>query len=161
MAETELAEYSYQRSFDIDQSSPTAINNLAKFYYAQEDFEKAAAYERAIRRFNNRNPYYHFMLGNVAYSEGSFDQALRHYTAALRRKELEPDFYYAMSQAYQALGEESQAEHMLNMAAYTLSISDQVYRPSQDKLRLLRDDGRLEPTGTSQARPELRQSFSR
>jgi tetratricopeptide (TPR) repeat protein len=137
LAMTELAEYSYQRSFDIDKSSSTSINNLAKFYYAQQDFEKADLYNQAIRRFNNKNPYYHFLLGNLAYSDGNFDRARRHYYAAIKRKDIEPDFYFAMSQAYQQLGMQDQAQQMLARAAYILELSDEAYRPSQEKLRII------------------------
>ena len=140
LALTELAEYSYQRSFNIDKSSSTSINNLAKLYYAQQDYEKADIYNQAIQRFNNKNPYYHFLLGNLAYSDGNFDRARRHYYAAIKRKEIEPDFYFAMSQTYQQLGMLDQAQQMLGRAAYMLELSDEAYRPSQEKLRIIQEN---------------------
>jgi tetratricopeptide (TPR) repeat protein len=140
LAMTELAEYSYQRSFDIDKSSSTSINNLAKLYYARQDYEKAELYTQAIQRFNNRNPYYHFLLGNLAYSDGNFDRARRHYYAAIKRKDIEPDFYFAMSQTYQRLGMQDEAQQMLSRAAYMLGLSDEAYRPSQEKLRIIQEN---------------------
>jgi len=140
LAMSNLAEYSYQRSFNIDESSSTSINNLAKLYYARQDYEKADLYTQAIQRFNNRNPYYHFLLGNLAYSDGNFDRARRHYYAAIKRKEIEPDFYFAMSQTYQQLGMQDQAQQMLARAAYMLELSDEAYRPSQENLRIIQEN---------------------
>jgi tetratricopeptide (TPR) repeat protein len=137
---TDLAEYSYQRSFNIDRSSSTSINNLARLYYAQQDYEKAEIYNKAIQRFNQKNPYYHFLLGNLAYSDGNFDRARRHYNAAIKRKDIEPDFYYALSQTYQQLGMLDQAQQMLARAAYMLELSDEAYRPSKDKLRIIQEN---------------------
>jgi len=140
LAMTVLAEYSYQRSFDIDKSSSTSINNLSRLYYAQQDYEKADLYNQAIQRVNNRNPYYHFLLGNLAYSDGNFDRARRHYYAAIKRKDIEPDFYFAISQTYEQLGMQDRAQQMLTRAAHILELSDEAYRPSQEKLRIIQEN---------------------
>lgn len=138
LRQTELAEYSYQRSFEIDDSSATAINNLAKFYYAQKDFEKADIYNRAIHSFNRRNPYYHYLLGNIAYSDQRFEQARRHYQAAIHRHDSEPDFYLAMGQAHLQLGEEKEGIRMLEMGLRIMREADQLTMPSREKLRMVR-----------------------
>jgi len=53
----ELAEYSYQMAFDVEQTNATVINDLARFYQAQGDDERAGTYRSAISRFNRKNPY--------------------------------------------------------------------------------------------------------
>jgi Flp pilus assembly protein TadD len=133
----ELAEYSFKRAFDEDRSSTAPINNLARFYYAQQDEDRAQVYERAIRRSNNRNPYYHYLLGNLAYGEGEFDQARRHYSEAIRRNESEADFFLALGLTYMQLGREPQARQMLVRADALIAGADALYRPSHERVRVI------------------------
>ena len=84
-------------AFSIDGNNATAINNLAKYYRRAGDTGLAREYEEAIERFNNRNPYYHFVQGSVAFEIGDFIEARKSFRRAVRLKEEEPDFYYALA----------------------------------------------------------------
>lgn len=133
----DLAEYSYLKAFALDRSNATAINNLVKFHTARGDVATAERYAKAIERFNNSNPYFHYNLGNVAYAEGNFEMARMHYERAIRRKESEPDFYLALSKTYEMLGDLEQSELQLGLARVAVLNSDQLYLPSRNKVRVV------------------------
>lgn len=139
LGELELAEYSYKRSFDLDNSTAAAIGNLARLYNAQGDTARAERYLTAIERFNKKNPYYHYLMGNDAYGAGDFEQAKKHYVNALRRKQVEPDFYYALGLTYRELGLEDESGQLIQLARAVQELGDQVYRSSQQQARLIQD----------------------
>ncbi len=141
-----LAEYAYRKAYATDNTNATAINNLAKYYQRQGDFETSDRYAKAIERFNNRNPYYHYNMGNVAYAEADFEMAREHFARAIRRKEAEPDFYYALGKTYEQLGDEPQSLRMYQMAQLMVLASDEIYLPSQDKLRIVDEKSILSET---------------
>lgn len=141
-----LAEYAYRKAYATDKTNATAINNLAKYYHNQGDFETSERYTKAIERFNNRNPYYHYNMGNIAYAESDFEMAREHFTRAVRRKEVEPDFYYALSKTYEQLGNELQSQRMYEMARLMVLASDEIYLPSQNKVRIVNEKSILSET---------------
>jgi len=141
-----LAEYAYRKAYATDKTNATAINNLAKYYHNQGDLETSERYARAIERFNNSNPYYHYNMGNMAYAEADFEMAREHFTRAIRRKEAEPDFYYALSKTYEQLGDELQSQRMYQMARLMVLASDEIYLPSQDKVRIVNEKSILRET---------------
>lgn len=136
------AEYAFQKAFSMDDGNATAINNLAKLYTDQGRIEKARRYSSAIVKFNERNPYYHYALGNIAFSDGDMEAAEKHFKNAIKRKDVEPEFYGALSKTYRELGEEQKADDMIYLARYVLAASKQVYLPSQNKVRFI-DEGSI------------------
>lgn len=137
LGNSEFAEYSYRMSFSLDGNNATAINNLAKFYRRAGDFRLAREYENAIERFNERNPYYHFAQGSVAFAAGDFDEARKSFRTAVRLKEEEPDFYYALAGAYLRLGNESEAKRWSDTAGRMLALYDNIYQPSNNKVKII------------------------
>src|SRR5690606_12459349 len=95
----------------------------------------AQRYAAAIERFRDRNPYYHYGLGNVAYGQGDLELAQDHYRQAIRRKDSEPEFYLALSIILGELGDPEEAERMLGRARYLVANSD-IYFPSEDRVRI-------------------------
>ena len=134
-----LAEYSYRMAFDLDKSNGTAINNLTKFYFQQGDVETSKRYAQAMERFNDRNPYYHYNLGNQAFADQNFELARDYFRNAIRRKDSEPDFYLALSTAYKRLGDTEQAERLFETARQLVLTGDQIYQPSRDKVRIVNE----------------------
>jgi Flp pilus assembly protein TadD len=131
----ELAEYSYMKAAWLDRNYPTAVNNLARFYSVRGNKAEAERYRRAVQRYNNRNPYYHYMLGNIAYNEQDFERAQEHYQQAIQRNRLEPDFYLALGLAYRELGQEEQFEEARDLAVALRELGDQTYRSGQSRVR--------------------------
>lgn len=141
-----LAEYSYRMAFDLDKTNGTAINNLAKFYFQQGDIETSERYAMAMERFNNKNPYYHYNLGNLAFAEQNFEQARDHFRDAIRRKDAEPDFYLALGTTYRRLGDTEQAERLFEVARQLVITGDQIYQPSREKVRIVNERSILRET---------------
>ena len=131
----ELAEYSYMKAAWLDKNYPTAVNNLARFYSIRGKEAEAERYRRAVQRYNNRNPYYHYVQGNIAYSEQDYEQAQKHYQRAIQRNRLEPDFYLALGLTYRELGQEAQYQEATELAVALRELGDQTYRASQSRVR--------------------------
>ncbi|MDT8428471.1 MAG: tetratricopeptide repeat protein [Pseudomonadales bacterium] len=149
LAEFELAEYSYKRSFDLDNTTAAAIGNLARLYSSQGNTARAERYFAAIERFNKKNPYYHYLLGNDAYNAGNYKQAEKHYINALRRKQVEPDFYYALGLTYGELGQEVEANQLMQLGRAVQELGDQVYRSSNQQARLIQNNNSILRQGSS------------
>jgi Flp pilus assembly protein TadD len=139
---SELAEYSYKMSFSIDRSNAIAISNLAKFYDARGDRARSEEYRRAIERFNNRNPYYHYSQGNMAFVSKNYNQALRSFRRALVLQDAEPDFHIALAKTYEMLGNNNSALDFAKSAEALLS-NNEIYQPSNQKVRFIDGDSIL------------------
>lgn len=133
--EIELAEYSYQKAFWINRNNASAISNLARLYDGKGEVQLAQKYAEAVDDYKRRNPYYHYMLGNAAYEEGEFADARRHFERAIRRNDLEPDFYLALGLTHQQMGDEALGDELLLMGQALRTLGDQRYRSSQSRLR--------------------------
>lgn len=135
MGETEMSEYSFLKATSIDRNSVSAANNLARFYFEQGDFAKAERYRNAVATYNRRNPYYHYLLGNIAYEEQDFDAALKHFQEAIRRGHQEPDFYLALGMTFRELGDEKAFTDLSALSVAMRELGDQTYRSSQNRVR--------------------------
>lgn len=147
LGETELSEYSFLKATSIDRSNISAANNLARFYYEQGDFAKAERYRNAVESYNRRNPYYHYLLGNLAYEEKDFEAALRHFQEAIRRGDQEPDFYLALGLTFRELGDEQAFTDLSGMSVALRELGDQTYRASQNRVRRVESRSMLRLTG--------------
>ncbi len=162
LGEMELAEYSFKMAFCWDNSNVTAINNLARFYQRLGQDRMAGEYVLASQRFNQRNPYYHYSMGQSAMAAGDLNGALAYFRRAARMKEVEPQFFLAMGLVYEQLGEKTRAGEMRSQAAELIAANSEIYQPSDQKMRIidsssiLRDSSPgisiLLPTGTSPRR---------
>lgn len=141
-----LAEYAYKKAFSIDDSNATSISNLVKLYTEKGDFERAERYAKAIEKFNNRNPYFHFAQGQIAFAEGDFEVAKEHFKQAITRKDVEPEFYLALANTYKEIGDEQGYTDMVFLARYVINASQQIYLPSQEKVRFVDSDSILRST---------------
>lgn len=133
----EYAEYAYRMSFSLDDNNATAINNLSKYYRRIGELRLAREYEKAIERFNNRNPYFHFAQGSVAFNDGDLDGARESFRKAVKLKVEEPDFYYALARVYLRLGNEPEAKRYAETAERILALYDNIYQPSTDKVKII------------------------
>jgi Flp pilus assembly protein TadD len=137
LGQIELAEYSYKKGYLVNTDNSTVISNLSNLYKATGDTEKAQYYQTAVQQFQNRNPYYHFNLGNEAYQANQFQTAERHYLRAIRRNDNEPEFYLRLASTYQQLGENSRALRMMDRAQLLAQSDPNANRSAADNLRLV------------------------
>jgi len=99
-----------------DTSAMTVMSNMARLYTRIGKKELAAFYEKEVISFRNRNPYYYFSIGKIAYDENHFDQAVKNFKKAIEKKEDEHLFHYALALSYVRLGDIKHAEKSLNNA---------------------------------------------
>jgi Flp pilus assembly protein TadD len=131
----ELAEYSFLKASLLDRNNASSINNLARYYAEIGEIAKSQRYRRAVQTYNNRNPYYHYMLGNLAFEGKNFATAREHFQEAIRRNELEPDFYLALGLTLRELGDSKAYDDLSMMSVAIRELGDQTYRASQERLR--------------------------
>lgn len=111
------AERSYLHALSLNKREYTAMANIAKLYLETGRQKDAEPYLRKVENFRNKNPYYHFDLGEKAYFSNHFEVAVRHYKRAIRRKDKDHEFYFSLARAYFKLGENQKATQALKKAA--------------------------------------------
>jgi tetratricopeptide (TPR) repeat protein len=114
------AEESYQRAIELNKHDMVALTNLVRLLEKEGRHEEVAPLQGRIEDFRNRNPYFHFSLGEEAFELGLFDESLQHYKDALRRKSDEPLFHHSMAKTYAQLGDVKKAiEHLKKARKYS------------------------------------------
>jgi len=104
------AEAAYLQALVADSRNRTAQTNLLNLYEARGDQEAANLLRERVRRYQERNPYYHFAIAERAYAEQRFDDALTAVTRAVRIKRDEQEFHHLRGLVYLELGREPEAE---------------------------------------------------
>ncbi len=112
----ERAEQAYLRALDLNRHEYTAMVNLARLYHETGREKSGDRFLKRADNFRKQNPSYHFSLGEEAYGEGHYKEALSHYRKAIRRKKTEHEFHFSMARAYIQLGEKEKAAAALNKA---------------------------------------------
>ena len=135
-ARFDQAEEAYLTAIRIDGRSYTAMSNLARLYHKTGQAGKAKRFERKVDTYRRKNPYFHLELGDEAYALGRYDEAIRHYKNALRRKNDEHEVHFALARTYVHLEELDKSEHHLQKARD--SASDAIHRERySQKLELM------------------------
>lgn len=135
LGETELSEYSFLKASSLGRVNVSAANNLARFYAEHGEQDKAQRYRRAVESYNRRNPYYHYMLGNIAFEEQDYESARGHFQQAIRRENQEPDFYMALGMTFKELGDDQAFTELSAISLALRELGDQTYRASLDRVR--------------------------
>lgn len=107
------AEAAYLRALTVEPGNRSALTNLASVYAATGDQQKAALYSEHVRRYQQRNPYYHYSLAQRAYDEQRYQDALELLRPALRLKQDEHQFHFLRALALHQLGDRREAERSL------------------------------------------------
>jgi Flp pilus assembly protein TadD len=106
----EAAEKAYMQALCIDRmidgdSAMSVMGNLERLYRKTGDKKQADFYEKEVAAFRSRNPYYYYDLGETAYYNGNFKESVKHFREAIRRKDDEYLFHYALALSYLRLGD--------------------------------------------------------
>jgi tetratricopeptide (TPR) repeat protein len=103
------AEGAYLQGLAVDPSDHSALANLTVLYQREGKQELAAAYRKKIRYYEQRNPYYHYVFAERAYSGRRYGEALVALDKAIRLKSDEGRFYELRGRIYSALGRDDEA----------------------------------------------------
>ena len=112
----EEAEGCYLKALKLDRQDSVAMSNLGDLYRKMGRQDLAEKWAKKVTRFRNKNPYYHFALGERAYWTGEFKESVLHYRAALKRNSREHHFYFALAKAYMQLGDLEEVVEALRKA---------------------------------------------
>lgn len=137
LGNSNFAEYSYRMAFYSDGRNATAISNLVKFYKTTGNMRLAREYAVAIERFNNKNPYFHFARGNLAYLEDDLRTARDAFRKSIRLKQEEPDFYFALAKIYLEMGDIERSRKTNDSGKQLLVQNQEIYQPSDQKVRII------------------------
>ena len=112
----EDAEQAYRTALALDPDYESAASNLERVYRRSGDREKADAMARRIRANRMKNPYHHYAMGERSLADGNLADAVNHFKDAIRRKDDERLFYYALAEAHIKLGDYKTAAKNLAIA---------------------------------------------
>jgi len=133
----QLAWNAYEKARKLDGENTMALINMAGLYASLGD--RTAAQElQAFANVNRAaNPYFHYARGNVAMASEDLDQARLSFRRALKLKEEEPDFYFALARVYLEQGNPREAQRLVESANELLARNDEIYQPSSQKVRII------------------------
>ena len=102
------------------------MSNLTKLYTRQNKTEAAERYASRVDSFRRKNPYYHYYLGEQAYNQGDYKASIKHFKSAIRRKDHEHEFYFALAKTYSQMDDHKRVEKSLRKARkYAPDVFDQ------------------------------------
>jgi tetratricopeptide (TPR) repeat protein len=150
----DAAEEAYKQALSIsrewgdDISAMSVMNNLARLYTRTGKIKQAAFYEKEVAAFRNKNPYYHFSIGKIAYNDGRYEESVKDFKEAINKKEDEHIFHFALALSYYKMGEIDKAEKSMDKAK--LYVWDKAGKDYYDRVRddMLKNEVCLQrPTG--------------
>ena len=112
----EDAEEAYLRALDINGGDRSAINNLVVLYEQEGRWEEQALWLDRLKRYRDRNPYYHASLGDLAMQEEDWETAYKHYRKARRMQPEDGFLIYSLGLAEHRRGNLKSAERLLAQA---------------------------------------------
>mgnify|MGYP001208561973 CR=1 FL=1 len=111
------AEKAYFIALKYKPSNYSVMTNLAILYEIQGEVEKAEYFTGLAKRYQQKNPYYHYYRAQEAYNDGDYQATLRHLRGVIRQKIEDYRFYDLMAEAYIKLGKQDEAEEVLAKGA--------------------------------------------
>ncbi len=109
-----LASYEIARSLDSRHS--IVLSGLERTHRYLGNNEAADRLAGQVRRYRQRNPYYHFAMAQAAYEEDEFEESLMFISKAVSMKRRNPRFHYLKGLVEYRLGDERGAARSLERA---------------------------------------------
>jgi len=105
----QLSEAAYKEALFHSPDELNALSNLQRLYIRQGRDAEARELIDQLQELRDRNPYYHFWLGQQAYEQGNYEKAVDSFRHAIRMNKSEPSFYIELSKSYEKLGKKKAA----------------------------------------------------
>ncbi|MCH7743095.1 MAG: hypothetical protein IIB71_10600 [Proteobacteria bacterium] len=112
----DLAKASFQQAILLDAFNNTAMSNLSRIYFAEGSVELGNYFADKVARYRKKNPYYRYAKAKSALLAQDYIKAREELDAAIRLKKDEADFYDALAEVYDGLGDEEKQLLSLKMA---------------------------------------------
>ncbi len=135
----ELAEESYAQALLVDANDTSALENMANIYNLTGRTELAAPILTLLETKRKNNPYYHFLLGETAYEQKRWADAIKHYRRSIRLDRYQHQFYFSLSKSYYHLGNLEMSEKYIKLAKKYAdkNTSENLYQSKIDKFTSL------------------------
>ncbi len=122
-----LAETVYRHGIALDESNLITLYNLSLILGDQNRLDEWADIHRKLELARIANPFYYFDMAQQAYFDKEYQDALIWYKRAVEKADYRHEFYFGLSRAYWATGDERRAKkHM--QKAIQLSSTDNKHR---------------------------------
>lgn len=118
------AENTYEQALTIDEDNLTIWENLAVLHRFMGRFEKADDIAKTVESKRQRNPYYHFMLGELDFEAKQYELAVSHFRKAIKLDGGQHQFYFGMAKVRAAMGDRQGAITWLRRAKSNTSLDD-------------------------------------
>lgn len=133
MQQPQLAEASYRTALQLDDRNKTAIAGVAKSLEQQGRLEEAEHYADLARRYQRRNPYYHFAVAQQAYSNSAYEDALVAINEAIQIRK-RSKFYALRAATAERLGDDLLAEESYRLQHKYRKRGDRVNNPLMQRV---------------------------
>ena len=121
----ELAEISYKHSLALEPDVTNTLANLAVLYRQTGNIVEAEALEKRVLAKRNRNPYYFLMLGNEAYRNVDYAEAIKYYENAVSLDAKNHEAYFGLARSYYALDDTESAVRYMKKASRNAPSDDE------------------------------------
>ena len=124
------AEQAYFRALAVDATDRSAMNNLVVLYAMTGRADEESYWLDRLRRYRERNPYYHANLGDVAGASGDWEAAYEHYARAVELHPKDSELIYALGVIEHRRGNYDAATRLIEKAIEhaNFSVDQQNYR---------------------------------
>ncbi|GIU45510.1 lipopolysaccharide assembly protein LapB [Shewanella colwelliana] len=112
----DAAETVYKLALGQDGEDMNALFNYAVLLSSQNRLEEWAEVHKTLELARIRNPYYYYDMAQQAYFDRQYDEALTWYKRAVEKANYRHEFYFGLSRAYWATGDEDKAKRNLEKA---------------------------------------------
>ena len=110
------AREAYEVALQIKPTSKGAMSGLARSHEILGNTELAEQYANKVRRYRERNPFYHFAIAQAEYDGDQFDRALDSINTAISLKRNNARFHFMKGLTLQQLGDTEAAQKSFSRA---------------------------------------------
>jgi Flp pilus assembly protein TadD len=118
------AEKAYRHAIYLKNDNLTSLGNLALLLNKQGRLSEAEPIEQHIHKLRIKNPYYHALLGNEAFFNNNYQQAVKHYAKAIKLDDGQHEFYLGLAKTYYMQNKLAQAKRVLSKAVTLTKVKD-------------------------------------
>ncbi|QFU21512.1 hypothetical protein FM038_004685 [Shewanella eurypsychrophilus] len=110
------AEILYKLALDVSANNMNALYNYAILLGSQGRLEEWAEIHKVLELDRIGNPYYYYDMAQQAYFDREYQDALLWYKRAVDKADYRHEFYFGLSRAYWATGDERRAKKNMQKA---------------------------------------------
>ena len=130
------AEQAYRAALSVDAQDVSTLFNLALILGEQDRLQEWAEIHKVLELARINNPFYYYDMAQDAYFEKQYQEALVWYKRAVAKADYRHEFYFGLSRAYWATGDQTLAKKNMEKAL-TLTGDPNNKRRYQSKLQAM------------------------